>query len=100
MVQGRPDMHIVVQAEKLQTALSLRLLQQQEKCVESSSGSIESSIGSSLQGLVDHIQTSWGVRLRSKAALPAVQNAGSEKEACEQPANGGIPTGPLVNPAA
>lgn len=93
-------MQIVVQAEKLQAALSLRLLQQQEKCIESSSGCIESSIGSSLQRLVGHIQTSWGVSLRSEAALPAVQNTSSEKEACEQPANGGILTGPLVNSAA
>lgn len=93
-------MQLVVQAEKLHAALSLRLLQQQEKSSESSSGSIESSIESSLQRLVAHIQTSWDVSLRSKAALPAVQNASSDKEACEQPANGGIPTGPLVNSAA
>ena len=72
----------VIQAQKLQTSLSIRLRQQQQQPDSESSGSLEEHLESALKELVGHIQTSWGVCLRLR---PAERCALGDNELCERP---------------
>ena len=53
-----------MQAQKLRTALSLRL---QQQCSEGNSYSIRSSIESAVNGLLAQLETSWGVSLSAES---------------------------------
>ena len=59
-----------MQAQKLRTALSLRL---QQQCSKGSSCSIRDSIEGAINGLLAQLESSWGAGL-NKESLPLSEN--------------------------
>ncbi len=82
----------VVQAQKLETSLSIRLLQQQQQQTGEGNVSCEGEIGGALKELVCHIETSWRVHLCAKPAGGCTRNT---MQAVSSRAMDGLTTLPL-----